>query len=63
MDRLLRTVVGIALIAMVFVGPQTAWGWIGVIPLATAVFSRCPLYSVLGITTCPWKPVERRRAN
>jgi hypothetical protein len=53
LDRLVRVVVGIALIAMVFVGPQTAWGWIGVIPLATAAVSWCPLYTALGIKTCP----------
>jgi hypothetical protein len=53
LDKLVRVVVGIALIAMVFVGPQTAWGWIGVIPLATAAVSWCPLYTALGIKTCP----------
>jgi hypothetical protein len=53
LDRLMRVVVGIALIAMVFVGPQTAWGWIGVIPLVTAGLSWCPLYTALGIRTCP----------
>ncbi|PAV24740.1 hypothetical protein C8D92_11052 [Tamilnaduibacter salinus] len=51
-DRSLRTLLGLALIALVFVGPQTAWGWVGVIPLATAAFSRCPAYSLLGIRTC-----------
>ena len=53
LDKVVRVVVGIALIAMVFVGPQTAWGWIGVIPLVTAALSWCPLYTPLGITTCP----------
>lgn len=51
-DRIIRAVVGIVLIALVFVGPQTVWGWIGVIPLATAVFGMCPAYSLLGIKTC-----------
>ena len=53
LDRLVRVVVGIALIAMVFVGPRTVWGWIGVIPLVTAGLSWCPLYTALGIRTCP----------
>jgi hypothetical protein len=53
LDRLVRVAVGIALIAMVFVGPQTVWGWIGVIPLVTAALSWCPLYTALGIKTCP----------
>ena len=51
-DKLLRVVVGLALIAMVFVGPQTPWGWIGIVPLATAAMSWCPLYTLLGIKTC-----------
>jgi Inner membrane protein YgaP-like, transmembrane domain len=50
-DRTLRIIVGLVLIAMVFVGPHTAWGWIGLIPLATALMSWCPLYQALGIRT------------
>jgi len=50
-DRGVRAVVGIALIAMVFVGPQTPWGWLGVIPLATAIIGWCPPYSLLGFNT------------
>lgn len=51
-DRLLRIIVGLVLIALVFVGPRTAWGWIGVIPLLTGLVGTCPIYSVLGIQTC-----------
>jgi hypothetical protein len=51
-DKILRVVVGLVLIAMVFVGPQTPWGWIGIVPLATAVLGWCPLYTMLGIRTC-----------
>ena len=51
-DRVLRIVIGITLISLVFVGPQTPWGWIGVIPLATALIGWCPLYSLFGIKTC-----------
>lgn len=51
-DRALRAIVGVVLIALVFVGPQTAWGWIGLIPLATAVIGWCPLYTIFGIKTC-----------
>ena len=54
-DRVLRIVVGLALISIVFVGPQTPWGWFGVVPLATALIGYCPLYSLLGIKTCPTK--------
>jgi hypothetical protein len=55
-DRILRIVFGLALIgaALGLYGPQyaTVWGWIGVIPIATALVGWCPAYSVLGIRTC-----------
>ncbi len=52
-DRILRIVVGLGLISLVFVGPQTPWGWIGIVPLLTAAISFCPLYTLIGIRTCP----------
>lgn len=51
-DRLLRIVVGIVLLALVFVGPKTPWGLIGIVPLVTGLFRTCPVYSLLGIKTC-----------
>lgn len=54
-DRLLRMALGVALISLVFVGPQSAWGWIGLVPLATGLAGWCPLYSPLGISSCPRK--------
>ncbi len=54
-DRALRIIGGLALLALVFIGPQTWWGLIGLIPLATGLFSTCPLYSMLGMSTCPLK--------
>ena len=54
-DRALRIIVGLVLIALVFVGPKTAWGWVGLIPLATGLIGWCPAYSLLGIRTCPMK--------
>ena len=51
-DRLLRVIAGLVLIALVFVGPQSAWGWIGVVPLLTGIFGFCPAYKLLGINTC-----------
>jgi membrane-associated protease RseP (regulator of RpoE activity) len=51
-DRVIRIVLGLALIALVFVGPQTPWGWIGVIPLVTGFVSFCPAYRLLGVRTC-----------
>lgn len=59
-DRVLRVIIGLVLIAYAIpIGfPQTGWnwvGWIGVIPILTAIFGVCPLYSLLGISTCPAK--------
>lgn len=51
-DRSIRAIVGVVLLALVFIGPQTAWGWIGIIPLATALMGNCPAYSLIGIKTC-----------
>ena len=50
-ERVIRAIVGIGLISLVFVGPQTVWGWIGVVPLATAIIGWCPPYAMLGINT------------
>jgi hypothetical protein len=57
-DRVVRIAVGVLLIAYtVPIGfPSTGWnwvGWIGVVPLATAIFGICPIYGVLGLSTCP----------
>jgi hypothetical protein len=54
-DRALRIVLGLGLIALVFVGPQTPWGWVGLVPLLTGLVGFCPLYRVLGINTCGLK--------
>jgi hypothetical protein len=54
-DKVIRIVAGLALISIVFVGPQTPWGWIGIVPLATALLSFCPLYAVIGMNTCQSK--------
>ena len=54
-DRGLRVVLGAALISLVFVGPQTAWGWVGLVPLLTGIVGNCPVYSIFGINTCSLK--------
>jgi hypothetical protein len=54
-DRALRIIIGLALLALVFVGPQTPWGWVGLVPLATGLVGFCPLYRLLGINTCALK--------
>jgi len=52
-DRVLRILVGLALIALVFVGPKVIWGWVGLVPLLTGIFKFCPAYKLLGVNTCP----------
>ena len=51
-DRAIRIVAGGLLIALVFVGPQTPWGWIGAVPLLTGLIGWCPAYTLFGINTC-----------
>jgi hypothetical protein len=51
-ERALRVVIGLVGISLVFIGPKTAYGWFGLIPLLTGVTGLCPLYTVLGISTC-----------
>jgi hypothetical protein len=54
-DRVLRIVLGLVLIGLAATGTVGAWGWIGIVPLATAALGFCPLYTVLGFSTCPIK--------
>ncbi len=54
-DRLLRVVLGVGLLSIVWWGPQTALGYIGIIPLVTGLFGFCPLYKLVGLSTCPIK--------
>lgn len=51
-DRIIRIVVGLALIVAALTGYLGAWAWIGIVPVATAAIGNCPAYSLLGIKTC-----------
>lgn len=51
-DRVLRIVIGVAVISLVFIGPQTQWGWLGLVPLLSGLLAFCPLYAVIGMSTC-----------
>lgn len=55
LDRGLRIVLGLVLLSLVFIGPQTLWGLIGIVPLVTGLLGNCPAYSILGINTCSLK--------
>jgi len=54
-DRALRIIAGLILIALAATGTVGWWGWLGVVPLATGLFRFCPTYPLLGINTCPVK--------
>ncbi len=54
-DRALRVIAGLVLLSLVFIGPQTAWGWIGIVPLVTGLIGSCPVYSIFGWNTCAIK--------
>lgn len=51
-DRILRTIVGLVLIGLAMSGTIGVWGWVGVVFIATGVFSFCPAYRLMGIKTC-----------
>ncbi|MFY8055054.1 MAG: YgaP family membrane protein [Limnohabitans sp.] len=57
-DRVLRIVAGVILVALAVTGTIGAWGYLGLIVLATGVFSFCGAYTLLGINTCPMKAQE-----
>jgi hypothetical protein len=52
-DRILRIIAGLVLIALTLTGAIDVWGWIGVVPLATGLLSFCPFCPLLGMNTCP----------
>lgn len=55
LDRALRVIAGAGILSLAFIGPQTAWGYVGLVPLITGLVGYCPLYSLLGLNTCPVK--------
>lgn len=57
-DRVLRIVAGLVLIGLTLMGMIGPWGWIGVVLLATGLLSSCPLYSIIGLNTCPMKSAK-----
>ena len=53
--RVGRVLLGVGILSLTVVAPQTPWGLVGVIPLATGLIGSCPLYALFGISTCPLK--------
>lgn len=57
-DRVLRIVLGLGIMMLVRFGPETAWGYLGLVPFVTGLVGWCPLYSVLGISSKPRAPAS-----
>lgn len=51
-DSILRIIVGLFVLSLIFWGPKSLWGLVGLVPFFTGIFRYCPLYPVLGINTC-----------
>jgi hypothetical protein len=57
-DRALRVIVGLVLIALAVTGTVGVWGWIGIVPVATGLIGWCPAYTLLGVNTCGLKSAK-----
>lgn len=55
-ERVIRVAAGIGLLSIAFVGPKTPLGYLGLVPIATGLLGSCPLYTLIGFSTCPAKP-------
>ena len=51
-DATIRIIFGIIILSLVFIGPKSLWGLVGLVPLLTGIIRSCPLYPMLGINTC-----------
>ena len=60
LDRIIRIILGLTLIALAYTGITGAWGYIGIVPLATGLLKWCPLYTLLGVQTCPLHETVKR---
>jgi len=54
-ERVIRVILGLVILSLVFVGPKTLWGLVGLLPIATGFIGWCPPYQLLGISTCKRK--------
>ena len=60
LDRILRVIIGLLLIAFAFFDMVGSWGYLGFIPLVTGLIKWCPLYTLLGVQTCPLHETSKR---
>jgi len=54
-ERVLRVLLGLGVLSLTIMGPKTAWGFLGIVPLATGLLGSCPIYTLFGFSTCPRK--------
>lgn len=54
-ERTVRVILGLGLLSLIFVGPQSLWGLVGLVPLLTGLLGSCPVYTLFGFSTCPMK--------
>jgi hypothetical protein len=57
-DRGLRIVLGLAVLSLIFWGPKSLWGLVGLLPLLTGLAGSCPMYTLAGVGTCPTASAE-----
>jgi len=62
-DRIIRVTAGVAITALAFVGPQTPWAFLGIVPLLTGLIGWCPPYALLGISTCKSCAAQARKGQ
>lgn len=51
-ERVIRVVAGLAILSLAFIGPQSPWAWLGLVPVVTGALGSCPIYTLFGVSTC-----------
>lgn len=51
-DRVVRIIAGLGILSLAFIGPQSPWAYLGIVPLATGLIGWCPPYALFGFSTC-----------
>lgn len=62
-ERVARVAAGLTLIGLAWQGTIGVWGYLGAIPLLTGLIGSCPVYTILGISTCPYRPKSQTTGN
>jgi hypothetical protein len=62
-ERVLRVLLGVGILSLFFVGPQSPWALLGAVPLLTGLIGSCPIYTLFGMSTCPVKSNEKDQST